>query len=325
MKRFGVSFGLFACLTLGTGSAEAGMTLCNRTSYVLYAATAALNAPNLTVKGWTRLVPGACAEAIKGDLTAQQYLLYAKTSRAHSGAMRAWSGPTNVCIKDSDFSQKVAVGARCSDGSYEVGFANVDTRRLKTWTTTFRESPDLASMPGAERAGLKRLLGDLGNKLISSDKQLDAAIAAAKARLRIAKTAPAAALFDALETEAMKVTTPVGYSVCNDTAQPVYAAIGLKSGAVFHARGWWTVAGGTCAPLITDSVAGQKIWLRVERAKGLPLVLGPVKFCVTNIEFDIQGRERCAARGLTEAGFAETHGGKAGGFVARVSATGLAK
>jgi len=324
MKPIGSLCGLVFVVAAVVSPARAGLTLCNRTSSVLYAAAAALTVPDLTVKGWTRLTPGACAEALNGDLHAQQYFLYAKTSRAHSGTPRAWSGPTNICIKDTDFSQAVAFGARCSGDFYETGFAPVNTGRLRNWTATFRESPDLAAMAAAERAGLKRLLTDNGSRNLGSDKQVDAALAAFKTRLKLAKNASPAALFDALETAAMKSAVPAGYTLCNDTGAPVYAAIGQQIGAVFVARGWWTVAAGTCAPLITDAVAGKKIWLRVERAKGAALVAGPAKFCVTNIEFDIQGRERCVARGLTEAGFAETHGGPSAGFTAHVTATGLA-
>ena len=178
-------------------------------------------------------------------------------------------------------------------------------------------------MQAAGRAGLQRLLADNGGRNLGSDKQLDGALAAFKMRLKLAKNAPLAALFDALETAAMKSAVPAGYTLCNDTAAPVYAAIAQQIGAAFVARGWWTVAGGTCAPLITEAVAGKRIWLRVERAKGAALVAGAAKFCVTNIEFDIQGRERCASRGLSEAGFAETHGGPAPGFTAHVTATGL--
>jgi uncharacterized membrane protein len=308
--------------------AEAGLTLCNRTSMVVYAATAAVTLPDVAVKGWTRIVPGACAEAIKGDLTAEAYSLYAKTSRAHAGTPKAWSGTTRACVRDKDFSLRQPLNARCAAGSYEVGFAEIRTQHQRSWTTTLHDSPDLPSLAAAERAGLKRLLADTGVKNAFTDKQVDAALKAFRARIHLAPNASTAALFDALETEAMKAANPSGYTLCNDTTGEVYAALGMAmvgaKGPVFVSRGWWTVPGGSCAPLLTESVAGKKVWLRVERGKGAPLVQGPAKFCVTNIEFDIQGRERCAARGLVESGFAETAGGPAPGFTAHVTAGGLA-
>jgi uncharacterized membrane protein len=326
MNTPGTAFVLFAGLAVSM-PAEAGLTLCNRTSYVLYAATAAVSVPNATVKGWVRIVPGGCIEAIPGDLGEQSYFLYAKTSRAHAGAPRAWSGAVNICVKDKDFSLRLPLTQRCSGDTHTLAFAPVDTGHMRAWTTTFHDTPDLPTPTAAERAGLKRLVADTGTRGADTDKQVDAALERFKARLHLAKNAPAATLFDALETEAMKSAVPSGYTLCNDTAGDAYVAIGLQmvglKGAVYAARGWWTVAGGTCAQLVTESVAGKKIWLRVERTKGAALVAGPTKFCVTNIEFDVQGRERCAQRGLIEAGFAETHGGPAAGFTAHVTATGL--
>ena len=48
-------------LAWGAAPAHAALTLCNRTSYVLYAATAALNGQKGEASGWTRITPGDCA------------------------------------------------------------------------------------------------------------------------------------------------------------------------------------------------------------------------------------------------------------------------
>ncbi len=52
---------------------------------------------------------------------------------------------------------------------------------------------------------------------------------------------------------------------------------------------------------------------------------GANKFCVADIEFDIQGRGRCASRGLTELGFAETKVKGLPGFAVHVGDTGMIK
>jgi uncharacterized membrane protein len=175
-------------------------------------------------------------------------------------------------------------------------------------------------MQVAERAGLKRLLGDAGIRTLS-DKQTDGALAAFAKKMHLAPGTPA--LIAALETEAMKSAVPAGYTVCNDTGKPFWASVGLKKGKTFVSRGWWTVAGGSCSHLITEPVGGTRVWLRVERDKGSPLVAGPFGFCVTNIEFEIQGRDNCAKRGLTEAGFVETNLRGTPGFSAHVAGNGL--
>jgi len=51
---------LLALLALGTMSlpAQAALTLCNRTSYILYAATSAVQGSRSETEGWTRVAPG---------------------------------------------------------------------------------------------------------------------------------------------------------------------------------------------------------------------------------------------------------------------------
>jgi uncharacterized membrane protein len=310
-------------LCLALCPAQAALTACNRTSYVLYAAVAALKSADIASRGWTRILPGACKEVLAGALDADAYYLTARSSRAHSGAPRAWSGPTQFCVKDKDFSLALPFGAGCPADSFEQGFAPIDSHHLREMTTTLRETPDQPSMPAAERAGLRRLLSDTGVRAGGDDKAQDAALTAFRRRVHLAANAPTPALFDALETEAMKAAVPTGYTLCNDTKKDFGAAIGQKKGSAFVSRGWWTVAAGSCSHLITDPIAGQKIWLRVERGKGPPLVGGPNGFCVTNIEFDIQGRDNCVKRGLIAGGFAETNLKGAAGFVAHVAENGM--
>jgi uncharacterized membrane protein len=312
-----------AASVLVLSPAQASLKLCNRTSYVLYAATGAGSPSDIAVRGWTRIVPGACAIAIEGDLTGQDYYLYARSSAAHADAPRSWGGQINLCVRDKDFSLRVPRGyVRCRD-SYALPFAAVSTHHMRSWTTTFHETPDLPSMKSAEDAGLRRLLGDTGVRNTAGTKAMEATLAGFRKRMHLPQNAGTDALFGALETEAMTTANPVGYTICNDTDKQAWAALGQRKGAIFVSRGWWTLTPGSCTRALTESVAGREVYLRVEREKGAPLVSGPEKFCVTNIEFEIQGRERCAKRGLAEAGFAATNGARAAGFTAHVTDKGL--
>ena len=49
-----------AVVVVGLSSlpAQAALTLCNRTSYILYAATSAIRSPQSQTEGWTRIAPG---------------------------------------------------------------------------------------------------------------------------------------------------------------------------------------------------------------------------------------------------------------------------
>jgi uncharacterized membrane protein len=306
--------------------AQASLRLCDSTSYVLYAATAVGGADGVNVKGWARLVPGACTVALQGDLAASAYYLYARTSQAYSGPARAWAGAVEFCTKSDDFSLHVPFASpNCSAADMTaLPFAALSTHHMRSWTVTFREEPDFSTMKEAERAGLKRLLADNGAGNLKSDKDIDAALAQFEKRLHLSARSGVEGLFDALETEALRNAAPIGYTVCNDTEKPVFAALGEEDAKGLVSRGWWMVAAASCAKLVADSLAGRKIYLRVERPKSMALVQGPMSFCVADIEFEIHGREHCAARGLREAGFLATNSDGASGFAAHVSDEGLA-
>lgn len=332
---------LYRCLTgalvaLGLSSlaspSQAAMTVCNRTSYVLYTATGAAQNGAVQAQGWLRVVPGACRVVLPGDLTASTYYLYARTSQAHSGPARAWGGSDQICVKDTNFTSRgpLAATSCASDDFFQLPFAAVDTHRLKSWTATFSESPAIATLPDAGMAGLKRLLRDIGYAVAGGadgkpDKTADKALADFKKRLKLAPAATSGDLFDALETEALKTATPAGFAICNDTAKSVAAAIGQKLRNDWISHGWWKIAAGSCAK-VADTLQGvDSIFLFVQKINGPPLVGGTNKFCVADIEFDIQGRGRCAARGLSEAGFAETRVKGLAGFAAHVGENGLIK
>src|SRR5262249_12984078 len=142
----------------------AQLELCNRTSYVLYAANAFVLSGNSISTGWTRVRPGVCKIAIPANLGPTTYYVYARTSQAHAGEPRAWGGQTPICVKDTNFAGKNKfAGTACdSDDYFRLPFAAVNTKKMKSWTMTFSESPAIGSMPVAEQAGLERLLHDLG-------------------------------------------------------------------------------------------------------------------------------------------------------------------
>jgi uncharacterized membrane protein len=316
-------------VVLSFAPASAGLRVCNQTSYVLYAATGNETGANIVTQGWTRIAPGACEQAISGALTAPAYYLYARTSQAHAGPSHAWGGNANFCVKDSNFNIRAQIGAPgcASDDAFVMPFAPIDTHAMKSWTTTLTESKQISSMDAARNAGIDRLLSDIGFKVALGNTQgavnRDAALKKFRARMKLPANATAADLFDALETEALKAAAPAGYSICNDGNDAIWAAIGLKTGTNFVSRGWWKVAPGACAKAIADPLSTDKIYLHAERHANNHLVSGQTNFCVTNITFEVQGNERCASRGLNNAGFAATSTKGLIGFSAHISEDGL--
>jgi len=330
MKRFAV---FCAALLLGAGlhanPAAADLRVCNRTSYILYAAVGFEAGVQMLTRGWTRVVPGDCAVALQLPLSQPINFVYARSSRAHSGPARAWGGRIRLCGKEANFAIDVPVGAaRCgSDDAFLMPFASVATGHAPSWTTTLTDTQHFATPAAARAAGIARLLGDIGYKVgrdvATNDAARSQALADFRIRMRLPANASDSALFDALESEALKSAAPAGYSVCNDGKAELWAAIALRSSVISVARGWWDVPPGACAKVLTAPLAFDTVYLLAEKHGNNRLASGPTNFCVTDVTFEIYGNARCAARGLIENGFAATNTRGLKGFIAHIGDNGL--
>src|SRR5437763_15965682 len=109
-------------------------------------------------------------------------------------------------------------------------FAVIDRHGRAALTSTFTESPDLKTPQEAKRAGINRLLEDLGYRVnVPGERARDLALEDFHKRLKLSADASDADLFAALETEALKAAAPAGYTVCNSTDEALWAAIALQT------------------------------------------------------------------------------------------------
>ncbi len=307
--------------------AQAALTLCNRTSYILYAASAAIQSPRSETRGWTRVTPGECQLARKEPLTAETYLVHARSSLAHSGPARAWGGNMPVCVKDADFVLKQqGTQPICTEDSFALPFAALANGGKSVWTMNFDEQPAM-TLTEAQLAGVKRLLKDNGYPIASidgkPDKTTGAALADFRKRMNFSPTAGNAELFVTLEKEARKKIAPAGYTVCNDGHDVLLVALGQMDGAKPLSRGWWTVTAGACARVVTTPLASDTVYLLAQRKSGGTLVAGSQRFCTAAAAFEIQGNQNCAGRGFAESGFAATPTKGLSGYVAHIGPAGL--
>jgi uncharacterized membrane protein len=329
MKRFFLAMGLVAALLWRSAPAHAQLELCNRTSYVVYAAFAVEGRSETTAQGWVRIVPGECKTAIDSPLGRTGYYTYARTSAAHAGPQRAWAGARQVCALDSNFKLITPwTATRCqAEEATMLPFARIETKGQPVWAMTFTESKDIATVDAARIAGLKRLLRDNGVQIGTldgkSDKQTEDALGNFRKRMKMAANAGTREMFDALETEALKSAAPAGYSICNDSDGVVWAAIALPVVRDWITRGWWKVPAGACAKTMTQPLNTDRVFLHAEKHGNNNLVSGPERFCLTNIEFEIQGRGNCAKRRLNEVGFAATITKGLTGYTAHIGNQGL--
>jgi uncharacterized membrane protein len=307
--------------------AQAALTLCNRTSYILYAATSAIQGSRSETSGWTRVAPGECQVARKEPLTAQSYLVHARSSLAHSGPARAWGGNQPVCVKDGNFVLKQPAGkSGCTDDSFALPFATLDNQGKRVWTMNFDEQPVL-TMTEAQLAGVKRLLKDNGYAIAQIDGKPDKATGLAlndfRKRVHFAPTAGNVELFQALEGEARKKIAPAGYTVCNDGPDALMIALGQTDGGKTVSRGWWTVTPGACARAMTMTLNSDAVYLLAQHKSGSTLVAGSQRFCTAATAFEIEGNQNCAGRGFAEAGFAATPTKGLSGYIAHIGPAGL--
>lgn len=325
-----LALALLLAAGLAPRPAHAALTLCNRTSYILYAATSAVQPPKSETRGWTRIAPGECQLARQEKLTAESYLVYARTGIAHSGPPRAWGGTYPVCVKDTNFSiQQAATQPSCgADDSFALAFAALGNHGQSAWTMNFDETPAM-SLTEAQLAGVKRLLKDNGYRIARIDGKPDKATGAAltdfRKRMNFALTAGNAELFQALEQEAQGKITPAGYTVCNQSRDVLLVALGQAEGGKPVSRGWWTVQPGACARTVTTPLKGNTVYLLARKMTGSLVVSGPKIFCTTPVIFDIEGTANCAARGFTEQGFAATMTRGLSGYLAHIGPAGLVR
>jgi uncharacterized membrane protein len=330
MKTGAVALAAILALVFCAGPAEAALTLCNRTSYILYAATAAIKGTQSQTQGWVRVAPGECQMTRKENLTADTYLVHARSSLAHSGPARAWGGSFPMCVKDANFTlSRAGTMAVCSeDGSFSLPFAALDTGGRPNWTMTLDEQPALASLTAAQLAGVKRLLRDNGfdpgpiNGAIS--KQTSTALTAARKKLGAEKL-DNAGLFARLESEAGKTVAPAGYTACNDGDVLIEVALAEVAKGKPVSKGWWTVPKGACARILTAPLGDSGYYLFARRKDGTPVASGKEMFCITGAAFEIRERGKCAERKQEEAGFLRTPTGGQAGFTARIGKNGLSR
>ncbi|MBV9548621.1 MAG: DUF1036 domain-containing protein [Alphaproteobacteria bacterium] len=309
--------------------ARAALTLCNRTSFILYAATAAIKSPQSQTQGWTRIAPGECQAARSEELMAETYLVHARSSLAHSGPAKAWGGNFPLCVKDGNFhfQQNGALAVCKEEGAFALPFAPLDIKGKRSWTTTLDESPALASLTAAQLVGVKRLLKDNGFDVGSLDgapnKKTGAALAAFRKQAKLPERAGNSELFAALEKEALKHNAAAGYAICNDGKAALQAALATMEGGASVARGWWAVPPGACARAITMPLGKGSYYLFARRKGGAAIVTGPDKFCIAPTAFESKERDNCPAHGAAEAGFAQTQTRALSGYVAHIGDKGL--
>lgn len=309
----------------GAHTAEAqeqkGWTLCNQTSFIIEAAAARPVEQSVVVEGWTKLRPGACEVAVKGELTKDVHFLYARSSDAHRGGARNWGGDKKLCV-DTTGGFSIESPPNCAAmGLDERSFRPVLIERSNSWRTNFRET-ETYNMERARQAGVQRLLkdADVYTGRIDGDigKRTRAAIREFLKEKGLAEKTSDADLIDILEQAAIARARNVGMTVCNRSDKRIWAAIGRRKPEGWESRGWWMLEGQGCARVIDEPLLQTQHYVYAEMdnedGEGYRTLSDAAdRFCVARSKFAIVGRETCessAYRSVNFFGTAKPENGK---------------
>ncbi len=307
-----ISFGLFS-------SAQADYELCNHTSYVLRSAVAFKTDNEWTSKGWWTLHPGKCRTVISKKLRGQEYFAYAESVPGHKGGLRYFTGDQRFCVSGEEFT--IIGRDDCSgDGQKSVDFIQVNVAKNGNSKTTFSEAVELKG-ERASIAGVQRLLMDIGYDPGSIDgylgRKTQRAIATFRKKhgLRV-NSLVSEDLVDKLVDQAASKASQEGYSICNETAVKLWAAVGFEHEKQWQSKGWWMVAPGTCTQVISQALATNEFYVYAITDRGatgkdeeLVIASGDVDFCTADVLFDIPDKENCDARGYDTLGFVKVETG----------------
>ena len=99
--------------------------------------------------------------------------------------------------------------------------------------------------------------------------------------------------------------------VCNKTDHPASVALGFVDGQGWKSAGWWKIAPGNCAQLISQPLNARYYYLYGVHQEVGGAWDGDRSFCVTTGQFTIHGRVNCEAQGYEARPFFQVDTGNA--------------
>jgi uncharacterized membrane protein len=297
-----------------TTSASADLTLCNRTSYRMDVAVGLERRANVETRGWFRLDPGQCRQAIGGTLDADMVYVHARTPPVYGSAPLPLNGQADFCIKSGDF--EISNARSCPTSQQAQFTAARPSESPKGPVVNLAEEADYDDVQ-ARLAGIQRLLVIAGYDAYPID-----GVQGAKTQAAIAKflnerklgtdAVGTPAVFDAL-IEGARNPEAVGFSWCNDTKYPVMASLGFAEMGSIVTRGWYRVESGQCVRpdlrgdprrVYSYAEAVDSSGRAVKRGDAALSWGGTLALCTRDGRFELADHKDCAARGLNSAGFA---------------------
>ena len=303
-----------ALAVLAPSMAQAELTLCNRTSYRMDAAIGLERRANVETRGWFRIDPGQCRQVLDGPYDAEMTYVHTRTPPVYGTAPLPQNGNADFCVRDGDF--KLANGRECPVSQQARFSAARPTEQPKGPAINLAEEADYDDAQ-ARLAGIQRLLVIAGYDANPIDgvqgSKTQSALNRFLADRKLAADAAASPNFFETLIAAAQSPEGHGFSWCNDSKNPVMAALGSTEAGTLITRGWYRVDAGAC---LRPDVRGeqQKLYSYGEAVDGNGRTLkrgdqavswgGNVELCTRDGKFELSDQKDCVVRGLNATGFA---------------------
>ena len=115
-------------------------------------------------------------------------------------------------------------------------------------------------------------------------------------------------------TVAATLCTPAAsasFTLCNRAAREANVALGRFNGTDWMSEGWWKIAAGNCAELVSGPLDARYYYV-YGNDENSGTWQGGTTFCTSaSHKFSIVGRQSCATRGYDHRGFFRIDTGKA--------------
>jgi uncharacterized membrane protein len=296
--------------------AHADLQLCSRMSYVLEAAIAIEDRGAAASRGWFRIDPGQCRTVLQGTPPGEALYVHARALPIYGGSPLPQRGDADFCVASGNF--VLAQAQQCHRAREHLArFTAVKPSESEKALTAYLAEEAEYTDEQARDAGIQRLLVIAGYDANPIDgirgAKTDMALKQFIADNKIENTAAGRSdIFDVLIAAAQK-PNGTGFAWCNDTKDPVMAALGIEDKGTVVTRGWYRVSPGKC---LRPDLAGkpQRLYSFGEAvgADGQPLQQGSRTtswggasiLCTRNVMFELSDHQDCAGKGLTATGFA---------------------
>ncbi|MGV6802227.1 MAG: DUF1036 domain-containing protein [bacterium] len=308
---------IFIPLILGffvlTGVARAEYSLCNKTSYAMSAAIGYVDEGRMITRGWWRLRAGECKVVITDAIAPGLYFIYSEAIAGHRGPLRSWSGDRPLCVENESLFTLYDQDVCATDPRRQRDFIAVEVpdESNGSWRSEFVEEKNY-DVYTAEKAGVQRLLKDVGYDIKSIDGTIGPTTQRVLRKYRKDRGLGEAGIYDdemidQLIIEANKRDAKLGFFFCNSTNLPIWAALGEPSTEDgYRSSGWWRLEGSECTKVIRGELTANHYYVYGVMDLGdkdLSLTGGTLKMCISNVQFDSAGDVNCAEAGYEEAAF----------------------